>query len=67
MAELKQIMDKNTMVLAQVVQRNAQFRASRSSRVPRSIFDMSFATRSLHSEDDGSVIARLSFLSTTKS
>jgi hypothetical protein len=61
MAELKQIMDNNTTVLSQVVQRTSHFRAGRASRAPQSIFDMSFATQSIHYGDGGSVISSTLF------
>ena len=50
------MMDKNTTVLSQVVQRTAHFRVARASNAPRSIFDMSFTTQSLREGDDGSFI-----------
>jgi hypothetical protein len=61
MAELKQIMDNNTTVLSQVVQRTSHFRAARASRAPQSIFDMTFATQSIHYGDAGSVVSSTLF------
>lgn len=61
MAELKQMMDNNTAVLSQVVQRSSHFRTARTSRAPQSIFEMSFATQSIHSGDGSSVISSAVF------
>ena len=61
MAELKQLMDNNTTVLSQVVERTAHFRTSKASQAPQSIFDMSFATQSIHQGDGSSVISSTFF------
>lgn len=61
MADLKQMLDNNTAVLSQVVQRFSHFRTARTSRAPQSIFEMSFATQSIHSGDGSSVIGSACF------
>ncbi|KAI0151621.1 hypothetical protein GGR57DRAFT_503888 [Xylariaceae sp. FL1272] len=60
-AELKNIMDNNTTVLAQVVQKTRHLRTSRESRAPESIFDMSFSTQSIKLADNASVMSTTFF------
>ncbi|KAL8770328.1 MAG: hypothetical protein Q9209_003964 [Squamulea sp. 1 TL-2023] len=59
--QLKKIMNNNTTVLEQVVQRTSQFRVRRPSRAPKSIFDVSFTTQSLHYGEEDSVISSTFF------
>ena len=61
MAELKQMMDNNTVVLSQIVQRTSRFRTTRASRAPQSIFEMSFSTQSIRVRDGDSVISSTLF------
>ena len=54
--ELKQIMDQNTTILAEVAQHTSRISTSakKASHAPRSIYDMSFKTLSI-SEDNASL------------
>lgn len=61
MAEMKQIMDNNTTVLSQIVQRTSHFRTARAPRAPQSIFDASFETRSIYYGDGSSTISSTLF------
>ena len=61
MIELKEMMDNNNTVLSQIVERTSHFRIARASHAPQSIFDMSFATQSLHLGDGGSMISSTFF------
>lgn len=61
MAELKQMMENNTTVLSQVVQRTSQFRNTRKSRAPESIFDLS-SKNSFRLGDGDSVFSTTFFL-----
>lgn len=61
MAELRQMMDKNTTVLAQVAQHTSRFCLTKAPRAPQSIFEMSFATQSIYYGDSGSVLSSTLF------
>ena len=61
MAELKQILENNTAVISQFVQRASRFRAARLSRARHSIFEMSFSTQSIHSGDRVSLFSSTLF------
>ena len=54
-------MENNGTVLAKIVQQTARFRDSRASCAPGSIFEVSFATQSIHRGDRRSLVSSTRF------
>ncbi|KAL4953868.1 Dbl homology domain-containing protein [Aspergillus filifer] len=58
-SELRQTIDQNTAILSEVAQHTSRITANRASRAPKSVFDMSFETRSISGESDSVYSSKL--------